>query len=213
MKLSKQLVISFGIGLLIVVCIGLLLPKTNRLIIAAGSEGGDSYRFAQRMARLVYTDSNGKISIKVATRSNGTEKNLIMLKNNEAQLATAQEDVLVMKDFPNKLKATDGSPVYLNRFIPFASARTMAMLFLDIYQLVVRADSNIKTVADLEGKRVVMPPQDGGQIKSFAFLMQHYGLMGRDSQGEDLPQLLNLVQVVEKNKEKERSLKEKKLFA
>ncbi|MBW4671465.1 MAG: TAXI family TRAP transporter solute-binding subunit [Cyanomargarita calcarea GSE-NOS-MK-12-04C] len=192
MKLFKQIVICFCIGLIILACIS-QLPNRDEcltsLTVAAGLKDGDSYKFAKIMANLVKNNSSGKICLNLDEHTKGTEENLRKLKNNEAQLATAQEDVLIMKDFPT-LQVNNEAPAPLPPSIPSKEARIVSMLFLDIYQLVVRADTGIKSVADLKSKRVAMLSRDGGQINSFAFLMQHYGLIGKDQQ-----QLFELVDV------------------
>jgi TRAP transporter TAXI family solute receptor len=60
------------------------------------------------------------------------------------------------------------------------SARIIAVLYTDAFQLVVREDSEIFSVADLAGRKIAIPLAGGGQHDSFWFLMSHYGLTADD---------------------------------
>lgn len=164
----------------------------DKLKIVAGLSDGDSYKFANEISKLVEKYSEKKICITVL-ETQGTQENLKKLEHNEAQLATAQADILVMKDFLI-LKAINGSNIELPSSVILNSAQAVSLLFFDTYQLVARNNSEIGNVSDLEGKRVAIPPRTGGQIDSFAFLMQHYGLIKKDQQ------LVKLVEVDDEEK-------------
>lgn len=209
MKRYIRFVIPFGIGLIIVSGINLLNVKKDKcyvtLRMAAGLQGGDSHTFGKNMADLVakYSDEGNKICINVLENPDpqGTEENLDKLEKNEAQLATAQADILVMKDLPTL--QSDQGQVPLDSRALLNQAQVVSLLFPDMYQLIVRSDSNIKSVSDLERKQIAMPPKKGGQIKSFVFLMQHYGLITKDQQ------LVTLVEVGEKDQDLQKALCEK----
>ena len=206
MKRTIRFVIPFGIGsigLIILLYSGLGFNNNlsnsfkqgkcrDKLKIAAGLSGGDSYDFANEIQKLVEKYSAGEICITVS-KTEGTQENLKKLENKEAQLATAQADILIMKDLPS-LKAVNGKRVDLASSVGLNSAQAVSLLFLDAYQLVVRNDSGIENVSDLKDKRVAMPPKTGGQIHSFAFLMKHYGLIAKDQQ------LVKLVEVGDEEK-------------
>ena len=204
MKLTKQRVILFCIGLAIILGLTWILKPSECLRIAAGREGGDSHNFALLMEKFVSIYSDNKICINVVGNSfgvngkkqtDGTQENLEMLEKKEADLATAQADILIMKNLPS-LSSVNGKPWNPPFFKEYSSAQIVSLLFPDTYQLVVRNDSNIKTVSDLANdKLVAMPPREGGQIESFAFLMQHYGLV------TEKEQLVKLVDVGNTNKE------------
>ncbi|WP_017316745.1 TAXI family TRAP transporter solute-binding subunit [Mastigocladopsis repens] len=222
MKRRIWFIIPFGIGLIIFLGISLLIfPKEDKCLkIAAGLPGGDSYLFAEKMKSLVDENSSeqefdlttflwsrgSKICLTVLNNPappQGTEENLQKLENNDAQLATAQADILVMKDLPT-LWSEKSKRVVLDSVAPLKQAQVVTLLFPDMYQLIVRADSNVTNVSDLKNRSVAMPPQKGGQIKSFAFLMQHYGLITKDQQ------LVRLVEIDEKNGDIKKALCEEK---
>ena len=206
MKRPIWFVIPIGIALIAVVgIIWFVLPKEDKCLkMAAGLQGGDSYTFGLKMANLVKKYSDNKICISVLKNPDpqGTEENLEKLNKNEAQLATAQADILVMKGLPS-LRSDKGRNLGVDFLASLDQAQVVSLLFPDMYQLIVRSDSGIKSVSDLENKRIAMPPEKGGQIKSFAFLMQHYELIAKDQQ------LVTLVEVGEKDQDLKKALCEK----
>jgi TRAP transporter TAXI family solute receptor len=182
--------------------------KNRCLKMAAGLEGGDSYFFAEKLKNLVdkYSDGDQKVCITLLKNPTpqGTEENLEKLEKNEAQLATAQADILVMKELPN-LRLENEQSVSIDALVPIEQAQVVSFLFPDMYQLVVRDDnSNIKNISDLENKRIALPPEKGGQIKSFTFLMQHYGLITKDQN------LVKMIKVGEQDKDLKKALCENK---
>jgi len=58
--------------------------------------------------------------------------------------------------------------------------RLVTSLYPDAFQLLVRTDSDINSIADLKGKTIALPPRESGQYRSFLFLTRHYGLTPRD---------------------------------
>lgn len=137
---------------------GVYFTLTNaapeRLVIAAGASTGDSYVISQALKVVVERHYPGiKISV---LETAGTSENLRLLEEKKVQLATAQADV----------PAGD-------------SARSIAVLFKDSFQLGVHKGSGIRSFSDLKGKRIALP-QRGGQAKSFLAVAQHYGLKAKD---------------------------------
>ena len=129
--------------------------RVHHLTIAAGSKQGESYIFSQAMAQVI-AKYQPKIEIQVL-ETKGSEENVELLEKKKVQLAMAQAD-------------TPALP----------SARIVSFLFPDTFQLVVTDKSGIQEVADLRGKRIGLPPQGGGQYKSFWFLAEHYRLKPTD---------------------------------
>lgn len=148
-----------------------LMP--TQVKFAAGRKDGESYKFALIFKELVEQNTFPRINVEVI-ETDGTQSNLQKLGNQQADLGVAQADLLAM---PNSVrKQLNLQPVDLSR------TRLVASLFPDAYQLIVRGDAGIKKVTDLRGKRIIMPPQQGGQIQSFYFLTEHYGLSKQDYQ-------------------------------
>ncbi len=139
--------ILLSLGLVVTLGIYIVGDRTqvHRLTIAAGSKQGESYVFSQAMAKVV-AKYQPHIQIQVI-EIKGSEENIELLEQKKVQLATAQAD-------------TPSLP----------SARIVSFLFPDTFQLVVTEKSGIADVSDLRGKRIALPPQGGGQYKSFWFL-------------------------------------------
>ena len=155
-KYKSRLFILLASGLLIVCIVNLFRSQKQHLKIAAGKPNGDSFIFAKKMAEVV-NNSENNIQLSVIDSTPGTQVNLELLRQGKAQLAMAQADVPAPPQ-----------------------AQIVSLLFPDMYQLIVSKDSGIKSILDLRGKRVALPPSGGGQIKSFNFLMKHYGLLNEN---------------------------------
>lgn len=159
--LPSLIFLSLGLFLALVANTLVEHNRVHSLTIAAGFKDGESYLFAQVMARVV-TKYEPKIQIQIL-ETPGTVDNLEQLQKNKVQLAMAQADI-------------PAPP----------SAQVVTLLFPDLYQLIATKQSGIKTVQDLRGKRVGLPPKDGGQYNSFLFLAKHYGLNPTDPNYTDM---------------------------
>jgi uncharacterized protein len=124
--------------------------RTQRLTLAAGNSTGDSYILGNAL-KTVVERHYPRIRISLL-ETGGTIENLQMVENGTAQLATAQADVLA-------------GP----------RCRLVAVLYDDIFQLLVPADSPLQKVIDLRGKRIALA-QSGGQFQSFLRVAEHFGL-------------------------------------
>ncbi len=125
--------------------------QVHTLILAAGAKSGDYYPFGVALASVV-EQTYPRIHVHVV-ETEGSVQNVEMLQGGKADLGIAQTDV------------STGPQV-----------RTVALLYPELYQLVVRADSGITKPVELKGKTIVVPPEGSGSYESFQFLMQHYGL-------------------------------------
>ena len=138
---------------------------SSTLILAAGDQEGESYIISEAIEKVVERNSSIKIEV---IPTGGTTESLKKLQEGTAQLATAQADVASEEISGSKAQ----------------SSRTLAILYKDLFQLVVR-DPNIKQFSDLRGKRVALPIK-GGQYKSFEKVAQHYGLLKEDKKTLDI---------------------------
>jgi TRAP transporter TAXI family solute receptor len=138
---------------------------SSTLTLAAGDPEGESYIISEAIEKVVERNSSIKIEV---ISTGGTTESLKKLQEGTAQLATAQADVA-----SEEISGTKAQ-----------SSRTVAILYKDLFQLVVR-DPNIKQFSDLRGKRVALPIK-GGQYKSFEKVAQHYGLLKEDKKPLDI---------------------------
>jgi len=128
--------------------------RVHRLTLAAGDVNGESYILSKAIEQVVET-YHPNIEIEVQA-TGGTSDNIARLERGEVQLATAQADVAA-------------GP----------SARTIAVLYQDLFQLVVKDNSGIEEFVQLQGTRIGLP-QEGGQFRSFLEIADHYGLERED---------------------------------
>ncbi len=125
--------------------------RMDRLVIAAGPREGEAFLLAEAIARV----AGGLLSdleIEVLETA-GSSENMRLVDAGRVDLATVQADHEAL-----------------------ARVALVAPLYPDSFQLLVREEAAIDSVADLAGHRVAIPPEGGGQFGSFWFLAEHYGL-------------------------------------
>jgi TRAP transporter TAXI family solute receptor len=123
----------------------------ERLVIAAGARDGEAFLLAEAMARVARA-ALPNLEIEVLETA-GSSENMRLVEAGRVDLATVQAD---------------------NEVLPHVAL--VAPLYPDSFQLIVREDSEIRSVSDLAGHRVAVPTEGGGQFRSFWFLAAHYGL-------------------------------------
>jgi TRAP transporter TAXI family solute receptor len=124
---------------------------TYHLVMASGGRTGEYYAFSQAFSEVV-SRNHPNIEIEVI-ETDGSQQNMTLLRDDQAQLALVQSD----------------TPVEL-------PVRAVALLFPEMFHLIVRADADIDSVADLRGKRVALMPEGSGSYALFWPLSDHYGL-------------------------------------
>jgi TRAP transporter TAXI family solute receptor len=130
--------------------------KTESLTLAAGASSGESYLLGHAL-KTVVERHYPKIRITLL-ETGGTVENLKMLEDGRAQLAAAQSD---MPAGPR--------------------ARSVAVLYDDTFQLLVPQNSQVQSLAGLQGRRIALA-QSGGQFQSFLHVADHFGLHQADFQ-------------------------------
>jgi uncharacterized protein len=161
-KLDFNRLLRVALALLslgVIACLAFFLIQrstTQQLMLAAGAPSGESYILSQAL-KTVVERHYPRIRITLV-ETGGTVENLKMLEDGRAQLATAQADVLAG---PN--------------------ARSVAVLYQDVFQLLTAKNSGLETFADLRGKRIALA-QSGGQFQSFLHVAEHFGLRQSDFQ-------------------------------
>jgi TRAP transporter TAXI family solute receptor len=120
------------------------------IVIAAGEVRSEGYILAEAI-RTVVERRHPYLRVRVVETA-GTAESLALLNGGKAQFAVAQADV-----------------------IAGAHARGEARLFEELFQIVVRADSPIRTLDDLKGKTIALARR-GEQFQSFLYLARRRGL-------------------------------------
>ncbi|MEA5577225.1 TAXI family TRAP transporter solute-binding subunit [Anabaena sp. UHCC 0451] len=171
---SKMIFISLGlasIGTFAIIIWNLSSRFTSpQITIAAGDKTGESYIISEAITKVVERRSNIKITLQA---TGGTSENLELLLAGKADLVTAQADVV-----SQKLGTLANDKSILLDYKKKSTAKTVAVLYRDLFQLVVK-DPKINQFVQLKGKTIALTPS-GGQYESFMKIAEHYGLSQKD---------------------------------
>src|ERR1700733_7597349 len=141
-RVLRIALVALSLGLVGCLAIGVWQgSKTERLTLAAGGPSGESYILGHALKTGVERHYP-KIRIDLV-ETGGTVENLKMLEDGRAQLAAAQSNIP-----------------------PGPKARAVAVLYYDPFQLLVPKNSQVQSLADLQGRRIALA-QSGGQFQSF----------------------------------------------
>ncbi len=158
---------------LFAICLSLILVfsmvgvagATEYLGLATGGTTGTYYALGGDIAALWMANIE---DLDVSAQSTGGSKaNIILINDGEAELATVQNDVMYYayqgdKDF------FDGQVI--------DSFQAIGALYPELVQIVVAADSGIKTVADLKGRNVSVGAAGSGVYFNAVQILENAGL-------------------------------------
>lgn len=156
-----------------------------QLIIATGGTAGTYYPLGGAMAQLF---SSKVPDVNVTAQSTGASvENVRLVRNKEADLAIIQNDVAHY--------AYHGEAAFSSGAIK--SFGVIASLYPEVIQVVVGADSNIKSVADLKGKKVSVGAPGSGTEVNAKQVLEAFGLDYKDFQ----PQFLSFAESADQFKD------------
>lgn len=135
------------------------------LRFVTGGESGTYYAFGSVLAQ--HASNNAGIKV-VGVVGNGSQKNVNELRDGTAELAFCQSDVMAY--------AYQGTNLFE---APINCFSTVAALYTEQVQIVT-LDENIKTVADLKGKKVSIGAAGSGVYFNAIDLLGAYGLTESD---------------------------------
>ena len=128
--------------------------KVYRLTLAAGTPSGESFIVCSALSKVVERHNP---AIRITLQSTGgTVENLKLLEEGRPALAVAQADALAGE-----------------------SARLLAILYDDTFQLLTHRGACVWSFSDLRGKTIALP-RSGGQFQSFLLVAAHFGLRESD---------------------------------
>ncbi|MFZ5816095.1 MAG: TAXI family TRAP transporter solute-binding subunit [Bacillota bacterium] len=142
----------------------------TELILATGGTGGTYYPLGGGMGKVWKDNIQG---VNVTVQSTGASvANIRMLAKSEVDLALIQNDTADYGRNGLEAFAKTGDKAE-EKYTNYAA---VAALYPEVVQIVVRADSNIQSITDLKGKKVVVgAPGSGTEIASRQILTA-YGL-------------------------------------
>lgn len=142
----------------------------SQLIIATGGTGGTYYPLGGGMADHI-TKNAGITATAQATGASA--ENIRLLRDKKADIAFTQNDIAEYAAKGTNMFEQDGK---------IEAFQALGALYDETIQIVVSADSNIKSVADLKGKRVSVGAPGSGTEVNAQQIMEAYGLKFEDTQ-------------------------------
>ncbi|MDO5112259.1 MAG: TAXI family TRAP transporter solute-binding subunit [Clostridia bacterium] len=139
--------------------------EVHRLVMVTGGDAGTYYAFGGVIANVL-TENIDNVEI-TATTSGASAANARSLHNKEADLAILQNDVLAYAVNGTDSMAEDGAMPEL---------RAVASLYPEAVQLVATANSGIKSVQDLKGKKVCVGDAGSGSEVNAKQVLEACGL-------------------------------------
>ena len=133
----------------------------GNISFATGEAAGEYYRVGQKLQQVMA----GEEAMVRSYESGGSIENSRLVETKAVDLALIQNDIAAM--------AYAGEGVFSGR-PPMQNLRALAGLFPEPVQIVVRADSDIRSIADLAGKRVnIGLPESGTHVNAVLILAAH----------------------------------------
>ncbi len=155
------------IGMLLLALAGPVQAAETQLILATGGTAGTYYPFGGAMARIWNTKIPG---MNVTAQTTGASaENVRLINKKEVELALVQSDTL---DFAYNAKEAFKEKL--------TGMQAVAVLYPEIIQVVVAADSPVKSFADLKGLKVGVGAPGSGTEANFRQLLDVYGMSKED---------------------------------
>ena len=129
--------------------------KAKRLRFGVAGEGGIYREFGERFAALENETDNGQVELKATA---GSAANLRLLTGGYLQLAIAQADLVQ--------DAYDQTGIFADE----------EALYTETCQVVVRADSDIRSIENLHGRTVSIGAEESGSEQNALQILSAYGL-------------------------------------
>ena len=163
--MKKMIIIMISVSLLIAGC---KKNATSNYIFATGGTSGTYYSFGENIANIW---NNNIKDVNVVVESTGASaENLRLINQNEANLAFAQNDVM---DY-----AYNGIDIFSGEKLTNFSA--ILTLYPEVVQIAATKESQIKSIADLKGKRVSVGDAGSGVEFNSKQILESYGLTFND---------------------------------
>ncbi|MBQ8149207.1 MAG: TAXI family TRAP transporter solute-binding subunit [Clostridia bacterium] len=160
----KKRVLSMILAAMLLVAMTASASAATFLSIATGGTSGTYYPLGGDLANLFNTvipDVNAS-----AQATGGSADNLRLIDNEEAELGTVQNDVSYF--------AYTGTDSFEGEQI--TSFSVVSSLYAEYVQIVVRADSDIQTIADFKGKSISIGAAGSGVYTNALHVLEAAGL-------------------------------------
>ena len=144
--------------------------------IASGWVAGAYYPLAGVIAKIAYAKLKDK-GVKITAESSGASvANAKLIGVGDTDLAILQNDIASY--------AVEGKKPMFE--VPVKNLTGMCTLFPELVQIVARKSANIKSVADLKGKKVAVGPVGSGTTENVKQILEAWGMQISDLKAEQL---------------------------
>ena len=133
--------------------------QSGTLKLGTGNTGGNYYSYGTMLHEL---DESG-IEVK---KTAGSQANLRLMNEGFIDMAIVQSDVLS--------EAVNGVGDFENE--PVSGVRAVAGLYDEAFQIIVRSESDINSIADLKGKKISVGDEGSGVAKNAEYLLLSAGV-------------------------------------
>lgn len=140
-----------------------IVSAGGNLTFTTGGESGTYYAFGGVIAQDVSANTGTTVT---AISSGGSKANVLLLKSGDAQLGFCQSDVMAYAYDGTRTFESDGA---------YKEFSTVANLYMEQVQIVT-CNPDIKTVADLQGKKVSIGDAGSGVYFNAVDVLNAYGL-------------------------------------
>ena len=150
--------------------------RRRYLSIASGWVTGAYYPFAGAVSRVAWKHLQEK-NIKITAESSGASvANAKLIGKSDTDFALLQNDIASYAHYGKKDMFDK----------PIKNLLGMMTLYPETIQIVARKDANIKTVADLKGKRVATGPLGSGTFENTKQILAAWGMSLDDIKAQQL---------------------------
>jgi TRAP transporter TAXI family solute receptor len=173
MKKRAFLVVSIVLALMLVLAGTLIAQQKQFFVIATGGTGGTYYPLGGILAQAL-TEKVPEV-VTTAQAGQASVANCNLIRDKQIESAFVQSNVAY--------NAYAGVDQFKEK--PAKNLRLIASLYPETIQIVARADSGIKTVKDIKGKRLVPGDRGSGTEVDTLNILGVYGYTYKDFAGVD----------------------------
>jgi len=150
-------------------------PKPAQMFLLTGSTGGTYYPLGGAIANIWNKHLPDKVQV-TSQPSGASVENLKRIGKGEAHLGMVMNNIAddAWKGLGDAFKDTGA----------IKNFRAIGVIYPEVYQGIVAADSNVSSIADLKGKRVAIGPTGSGTAVVSKDIFAAYGLQLSDFKPE-----------------------------
>lgn len=169
----KKIIKLFSIMLALTVILCGCGENKKKIKMGTAGEGGVYYAFGNSLAGVKVLSGDYSISVRETA---GSAANIRLISEGYIDMGIAQADLL--DDAYNQKGEFKGKS--------YGGYKAVAGLYMEACQIVVRKDSGIETIDDLQGKKISIGENESGTERNARQILQAYGL------NESLTDMLNM---------------------